>query len=545
MEKFSVSGSENGNIKPRAVASKNPAVSALQDLLFYQLTGIGFFAKNSLDFQKSDKFTNNKISRLLYLTNKGINFGIGTMMAAVNEAYNLKNREENLYKFLSKNMSGYNKKYPHCALINPGETLSQMVSQANVINAQKSINITDLNIFALQEIIRLSLCASANYLEQIKQFSSIPKNIFVLLYDILNFLGKNSTGLKECINYVIIAGELHAFVLELTLKAYEKAYGFIESKKVSTNYKKGSAILVVGEDFAFLKKLLEETEGKEINIYTYGTLNYAHAFPEISKYKNLAGIYEGKYDDFSSNIEDFRGVVVITSGNLEELTDIYRGRVFTTEDIHMLGVSKIYKDDLKPLISAAYDAPGFLEDKVNSSAQVGFGIKEVESTSEKLYQALSENKIKDIMIFLGCNYYVDDKEYLKKLIKILPKNIAFITMDCIFLKVKKDKNGLPLVFNLGQYLNFYAMVRLLFNLSGKFRKSINEIPINITVRLKDPSTVGALLMLLSLGIKNIKINSDLPNYLTDALIKSFYKNYGLTKVIDAKTDAQNIIFKQA
>ena len=104
---------------------------------------------------------------------------------------------------------------------------------------------------------------------------------------------------------------------------------------------------------------------------------------------------------------------------------------------------------------------------------------------------------------------------------------------------------MTLVFNLGQYLNFYAIIRLLFALAKKFKKNINEMPINITIRLKDPSTAGALLVLLSLGIKNIKINSDLPNYLTDALIKGFSKNYGLSKVTDAKTDAQNITFKRA
>lgn len=545
MEKFSVSGSENGNIRPRALASKNPAVSALQDLLFYILTGIGFFAKNSFGFHKSDKNTNSKITRLLYLSNKGINFGIGTMMSAVNEACNLKTREENLYRFLCRSLSQKPKRPTPSALITPGETLSQMVSQANILNAQKNIKISNLDVFAMQEIIRQSLCASANHLEHIKDFTRIPQTVYVLLYDILDFLGNNKENLKECANYAILAGELHTLVLELTLKTYEKEFGFIENKKVSSDYKKGSAILVVGEDFGFLKKLLVETEGKEINVYTYGALNYAHAFPEINKYKNLAGIYAGKYDDFASNIEDFPGVVVLTSGNLEELTDIYRGRVFSTEDISMLGVSKLHKDDIKPLLSSAYDAPGFFENKENLSAQVGFGIKEVEKTVDELYTALKNKKIKNIMVFLGCNYYVDEKDYLKKLIKMLPENIAFITMDCLFLKVKNNKNGLPMVFNLGQYLNFYTLVRLLFALSGKFGKNINEMPLNITIRLKDPSTTASLLMLLSLGIKNIKINSDLPNYLTDALLNCFGKTYMLSKVTDAKTDARDINSKRA
>ena len=67
----------------------------------------------------------------------------------------------------------------------------------------------------------------------------------------------------------------------------------------------------------------------------------------------------GQYADFAADIESFEGVSVITSGNIEELTDIFRGRVFSTEEISMLGVTKLEKTRLQPLINAAYDAQGF------------------------------------------------------------------------------------------------------------------------------------------------------------------------------------------
>ena len=55
------SSGENGCIRQRNAASKNPAVSALQDLLFYQLTGIAFYAKNAFELDKFDNETNYKI----------------------------------------------------------------------------------------------------------------------------------------------------------------------------------------------------------------------------------------------------------------------------------------------------------------------------------------------------------------------------------------------------------------------------------------------------------------------------------------------------
>ena len=80
---------------------------------------------------------------------------------------------------------------------------------------------------------------------------------------------------------------------------------------------------------------------------------------------------------------------------------------------------------------------------------------------------------------------------------------------------------------------------MLFSLSKKIKKNINEIPIYITIKIKDPNSVALLLLLLSLEIKNIKINSDLPNYQTEALLECFKKDYSLSKVPEIKKGNQN------
>jgi len=506
-----------GYIKPKIKASKNPAVSALQDLLFYQLTGLSFFAKNAMLLEKNDKNTNSQISRLLYLCNKGINFSINAMISAINEAYRLKNRVENLYKLICKNLHKKPKRAPVSSSLIPADNLAQMVSQANVVNAQKTIRISNFNIFSMHEIIRKSLEASANYLEHIKKCETISNSFYFQIYDILDFLSSSSTNISECASYALKAGELHTQVLEKLISAYEKTYGLIERKKVSTSYKKGSAILVVGDDFEFLKKLLDATENTSINIYTYGTLNYAHSFSQINKYKNLAGIYLGEYGEFSADIESFSGVVVLTSGNIEELSTIYRGRIYSTEDISMLGVSHVETSQFKTLINSAYDAQGFEQDKENSSVEVGFGLKELEYYTEKLYRDLKNKSVASIEILLGYEkFYFDAKN---------AKQTFFIFVDCSSSLLKSLKSTMTL--NMGQFVNIYTLIRLLFALAGRFKKDINEMPVNIAINLRSSDTIATLLMLLSLGIKNIKVTSELPNYLTQSLLKIFRKEYNL------------------
>jgi len=522
---------------------KNPAVNALQDLLFYQILGLAFFMKNILTFNKYDAEVNNQLTRLLYLTNKKINFSILAMTDAIFEASSLRNRMENLYRFLCKSNEKKIKKYPFFAKIKPGETLSQMVSQANVLNVQKVINTSDFNINSMKEVIRLAVSASANYLEHIKNDEIISQEIYAMLYDILEFLGRDVVNLVSAKEYVLKSGELQTQIFEIIITSYEKKYGLIERKKVTTDYKKGSAILVVGEDFDFLQNLLKETENKDINIYTYGILNYAHVFPEMNKYKNLVGIYRGKYNNLSSVVEFFPGVVVLTSGNMDELREIFRGRIFSTEDISILGVKKINKNDYRTLINAAYDAPGFSEDRKNCYIEMGFGLVELEKTSNELHYMIENKKIDNIWVFIDCNDFEVDKHFnLKHSDTKYDKNVG-ILINSIFWDTNSSEKIFSKIINLGNYINLYTLIRLLYSLAGKFRKDINDMPINIVVDLRGQESVAALFMLFSLGINNVKIISDLPNYLTDTILNNFSQEYNVHKLtrtsvnIDSKKQA--------
>lgn len=522
---------------------KNPAVNALQDLLFYQILGLAFFMKNILTFNKYDAEVNNQLTRLLYLTNKKINFSISAMTNAISEADELRNRMENLYRFLCKSNEKRIKKYPFLVKFKLGETLSQMVSQSNALNIQKVINSSDFNINSMKELIRLSISASANYLEHIKNDDVISQEIYTMLYDILEFLGRDTVNLDSCKDYALKAGELQTQILEIVVTSYEKTYGLIERKKITTDYIKGSAILVAGEDFNFLQNLLKETEDKDINIYTYGVLNYAHVFPEINKYKNLVGIYRGKYNNFSSDIEFFPGVVVLTSGNIEELREIFRGRIFSTEDISMLGVKKIKRNDFKTIINAAYDAQGFTEYQKNCYIEMGFGLLELEKTSNELYDLLDNKKIDNIWVFLDCNDFDFDKHFhLKYSDTKQDKNVA-ILINSIFWDNNSSDKIFTKIINLGNFINLYTLLRLLYSLAGKFRRDINDMPINIVVDLHAQESIATLFMLFSLGIYNVKIISDLPNYLTDTVLNNFSEEYNVQKL--HKTNINIFSKKQA
>ena len=65
-----------------------------------------------------------------------------------------------------------------------------------------------------------------------------------------------------------------------------------EPTAVTLTVEKGPFIVVTGHDLKDLQLLLEQTEGKGINIYTHGEMLPAHAYPLLKKFSHLKGISE-------------------------------------------------------------------------------------------------------------------------------------------------------------------------------------------------------------------------------------------------------------
>ena len=74
----------------------------------------------------------------------------------------------------------------------------------------------------------------------------------------------------------------------LTGKA-SRARMLISDKSVTVplTVEKGPFIVITGHDLHDLKLLLEQTEGKGINIYTHSEMLPAHGYPELKKYPHL------------------------------------------------------------------------------------------------------------------------------------------------------------------------------------------------------------------------------------------------------------------
>src|ERR1019366_6388729 len=104
-------------------------------------------------------------------------------------------------------------------------------------------------------------------------------------------------------------------------------------------------ILVSGHDLKDLEKLLIQTEGKGINIYTHGEMLPAHGYPELKKFKHLAGNYGGAWQDQKVEFAQFPGAILMTTNCIQEPQENYESRIFTSGLVGWPGVTHIANQD--------------------------------------------------------------------------------------------------------------------------------------------------------------------------------------------------------
>ena len=70
-------------------------------------------------------------------------------------------------------------------------------------------------------------------------------------------------------------------------KANTESYGTPVPTTVPLTVEPGPFIVVTGHDLHDLKQLLEQTDGKGVNIYTHGEMLPCHAYPELKKHPSI------------------------------------------------------------------------------------------------------------------------------------------------------------------------------------------------------------------------------------------------------------------
>lgn len=301
-----------------------------------------------------------------------------------------------------------------------------------------------------------------------------------------------------------------------------------------------------------LQLLLEQTEGKGINIYTHGEMLPAHAYPELKKYSHLKGNFGTAWQNQQKEFDNLPAPILFTTNCLMPPKASYSDRVFTTEVVAFPDTIHIGEDkDFSAIIEKALELGGFAEDKkytgINGGTDVttGFGHNAILSHAETVVEAVKSGAIRHFFLVAGCDGAKPGRNYYTEFVKQTPSDTIVLTLACGKYRFNDLKlgeiNGLPRLMDMGQCNDAYGAIQVAAALADAFGCGVNELPLSFVLSWYEQKAVCILLTLLHLGIKNIRLGPSLPSFISPDIMKFLVDNYGIAPITIPENDMKELM----
>ena len=331
-------------------------------------------------------------------------------------------------------------------------------------------------------------------------------------------------------------------------KANTGAFGDPEPVEVPLTIEKGPFIVISGHDLYDAKCLLEQTEGKGINVYTHSEMLPAHGYPELKKrFPHLKGNFGTAWQNQQREFEDIPAPVLFTTNCIMPLRPSYADRVFTTSVVSYPGVTHIGEDrDFSPVIAKALELGGYPEDTLipgmngGSVVTTGFAHHAVLSHAEEIVQAVHEGAIRHFFLIGGCDGTRPSRRYYTDFAKLTPSDTVILTLACGKFRLNDlplgTVAGLPRILDVGQCNDAYSAIRIALGLAEAFDCSVNELPLSIILCWFEQKAVCVLMALLALGIRGIRLGPTLPAFLSPGVAAVLQEKYDLRPITTPEDD---------
>ncbi len=338
-------------------------------------------------------------------------------------------------------------------------------------------------------------------------------------------------------------------VLTMLSDAHTKALGIPTPVEVSQNKAEGKAILVSGHDLRALKALLEQTEGKGINIYTHSEMLPAHAYPELKKFSHLKGNIGKAWYDQSELFNKWPGAILVNTNCIVPLKkdSNYGDRLFGYNIVGIDGIQIIKGDDFTPLIEKAASLPEVTGFDSDEKLVTGHHYKTVLGLAPQILEAINAGRIKRFFVIAGCDAPGTAGNYYRELAKIVPEDCVIITSSCGKFRFNDidfgtiADTGIPRYIDLGQCNDSDGAVHIALALSKATGIAVNDLPISIVLSWMEQKAVIILLALFSLGLENIYLGPKPPQFLNDSVANFLVENFKLNLTGDPKEDLAKML----
>ena len=415
----------------------------------------------------------------------------------------------------------------------------------------------ETDIVSLRSTLLFGMKGMAAYVHHAMQLGYFDDEVTSWFYKGLCELNRSHT-VEEWLGLIMEFGRVNYKCMELLDKANTETFGNPVPTRVNVDIKKGPFIVVSGHDLKDLHQLLEQTQGKGINIYTHGEMLPAHAYPELKKYTHLAGNFGTAWQSQQKEFESIPAPVLFTTNCLMPPRKSYADRVYTTSVVGFDGLTHIDEDeqgkkDFTPLIEQSLSLGGYEQDKSMSGINgghmltTGFAHETVLSNAGKIIELIKSGKIKHIFLVGGCDGAHTGRNYYTEFVKRTPMDSLVLTLACGKYRFNDldlgEIDGLPRILDMGQCNDAYSAIKVAIALAEAFGCDINELPLTLVLSWYEQKAVCILLTLLALGVKNMYLGPTMPAFLSETVVKVLVDAYGLQPTTAPEQDLDTILCK--
>ena len=524
------------------VCGKTPEVAALQDLLIYQAKGISCYAKEIIEKGENlDKDIVSFIENTLFTTLTNVNFDADVHVEMLKQSQKIK-------EVLRKRVGKIKNDTEH-ATYNLSSTKSEMLEDAKKAGIMYDQDL-DPDIRSLRQTIVYGLKGISAYGHQARELGYYDDQVDNFYARALEATCNDSLGVEELIRWTMRTGDMSVAVMKKLDEANTTVYDNPSPHKVNVHVKKGPFIIVSGHDLKDLEMLLEQTEGKGINIYTHGEMIPSHGYPGLKKYSHLVGNFGGAWQDQQKEFDNIPGCILMTTNCLMRPRDTYKDRIFSTsvvgwDGVKHIGKNKDGKKDFTEIINKALDLGGYEEDQEPHEILVGFGHHATLSNAEAIVNAVKDGKIRHFFLIGGCDGARPGRNYYTEFAKKVPEDCIILTLACGKYRFNKldfgEVAGLPRLLDVGQCNDAYSAVRIATALADAFGTDVNGLPLSIILSWYEQKAVADLLSLLSLGIKGIYLGPSLPAFLSPNVLQYLVDTFDLKPISTADDDLKSCL----
>lgn len=275
----------------QGMCGKTAEVSDLQDVLVYCLQGVSFWATQARRFNIINDEIDQWAPKAFFATLTNVNFDPERILALTSTAEQYKTQLKNAVLSASTLSSQELDEFPKVADFALPSAASEILAIAPQVAVNRGKGTVHEDVIGLRLLCLYGLKGAAAYMEHARVLRQTSAEIYAEYHEIMAWLGSDPDDLSALLDCSMRIGLMNYQVMTMLDHGETATFGHPQPTAVNVKPVKGKCILVSGHDLHDLEKILQQTQGTGINVYTNGEMLPAHGYPQLHRYPHLVGNY--------------------------------------------------------------------------------------------------------------------------------------------------------------------------------------------------------------------------------------------------------------